>query len=234
MKGFTMLPSYYEALRPLPDDMRLQMYDAVFDYAFEGKEPDNLPPLLNGYFILLRPNLDSSIKHYAASVENGNKGGRPPKKPEKNPEKTQSKPKKNPIKTQEEPNKNRERETETDKETDKETENNNPPAADSPKDREPTKKEYGEYGWVRLTDEEYRRLADDFGQAERDRCITYVDESAQSTGNKNHWKDWNLVIRRCHRDKWGRNTSASFNDRNRVKTPEDYDNEHSFLDDWRK
>ena len=35
------------------------------------------------------------------------------------------------------------------------------------------------------------------------RCITYLDESAQSNGNKNKWKDWNLVIRKCSRERWG-------------------------------
>ncbi len=61
----------------------------------------------------------------------------------------------------------------------------------------------GEYGWVQLTDEQYNKLLQDLGQAELDRCIAYIDESAQSSGNKNRWKDWNLVIRRCHREGWG-------------------------------
>ena len=98
--GFTMLPSYYEALRPLPDDQRLQMYDAIMDYAFLGKEPEHLPPILAGYFHLMRPNIDNSVKHYSASVTNGKKGGRPPrKKPSGNPTETQQKPSKNPAET---------------------------------------------------------------------------------------------------------------------------------------
>lgn len=64
---------------------------------------------------------------------------------------------------------------------------------------------YGEYGWVRLSDDEYNRLLNELGEAELTRCITYVDESAQSNGNKNKWKDWNLVIRKCARDRWGMN-----------------------------
>lgn len=66
-----------------------------------------------------------------------------------------------------------------------------------------TKKRFGAYGWVRLTDDEYARLLDELGEAELQRCIAYIDESAQSSGNKNKWKDWNLVIRRCSRDHWG-------------------------------
>ena len=65
------------------------------------------------------------------------------------------------------------------------------------------KHKYGEYGWVQLTDSQYDKLLQELGQAELDRCISYIDESAQSSGNKNRWKDWNLVIRRCHREGWG-------------------------------
>lgn len=62
---------------------------------------------------------------------------------------------------------------------------------------------YGKYGWVRLSDKEFERLLNDLGDAELQRCIAYIDESAQSTTNKNGWTDWNLVIRRCHRNGWG-------------------------------
>lgn len=65
------------------------------------------------------------------------------------------------------------------------------------------RQKYGQYGWVRLTPEEYSKLLDDLGEAELRRCIEYVDESAQGNGNKNRWKDWNLVLRKCHREGWG-------------------------------
>ena len=61
----------------------------------------------------------------------------------------------------------------------------------------------GEYGWVKLTDEEFDRLRHELGDEELQRCIAYIDESAQATGNKNKWKDWNLVIRKCSRNGWG-------------------------------
>ena len=76
-------------------------------------------------------------------------------------------------------------------------------------DTEPEKPEkqkarkYGEYGWVLLTDDQYKKLVDDIGEDNAKRCIAYVDESAQGTSNKNKWKDWNLVVRKCHREGWG-------------------------------
>ena len=68
---------------------------------------------------------------------------------------------------------------------------------------------YGDHGWVRLSDEEHSRLLQEFGEAELDRCIAYIDESAQMNGNKNKWRDWNLVIRKCHRDRWGLQRSGA-------------------------
>ena len=73
-----------------------------------------------------------------------------------------------------------------------------PPA--SPK---PAKKSFGDYGWVKLTDDEYNRLINDLGEDEAKRCITYIDESAQNTNNKNKWREWNLVVNKCHREKLG-------------------------------
>ena len=62
---------------------------------------------------------------------------------------------------------------------------------------------------MRLTEEEYARLIDDLGEEELTRCIDYIDESAQMHGNKNKWRDWNLVIRKCSRERWGIRPSAS-------------------------
>lgn len=82
-----------------------------------------------------------------------------------------------------------------------ESKSNPNPREDTPAPAQ--RKAYGEYGWVKLTEEEYSRLLSDLGESELNRCITYIDESAQASGNKNHWRDWNLVIRKCHRDGWG-------------------------------
>jgi len=79
------------------------------------------------------------------------------------------------------------------------------------------------YGWIRLSDEEYHSLLNDLGQAEVERCITYVDESAQATGNRNKWRDWNLVLRRCHRDRWGMGKQQP------MTAAAQYDDEDSFL-----
>lgn len=73
----------------------------------------------------------------------------------------------------------------------------------------PVRHKYGEYGWVKLTDAQYAKLLKDLGQEELDRCIRYVDTSAQGNRNKNKWSDWNLIIRRCAREGWGRNSRGT-------------------------
>lgn len=71
------------------------------------------------------------------------------------------------------------------------------------------RKKHGEYGWVLLTDEEYDSLVSTHGRDEVHRAIRYIDESAQSTKNKNGWSDWFAVLKRCIRDGWGKSTTKA-------------------------
>lgn len=84
---------------------------------------------------------------------------------------------------------------------------------------------FGHFGWVKLTQAEHERLVQDLGPEETKRCIAYVDESAQATGNKNRWKDWNLVVRKCHRDGWGLRRGG----RTPVRTDADYSGGESMV-----
>ena len=80
----------------------------------------------------------------------------------------------------------------------------------------------GQYNWVKLTDAEYEALKAELGEAELARCIKYVDESAQGTHNRNGWKDWALVLRKCSRDRWGLPPLPDAS-RNRVVTRAEYE-----------
>ena len=64
------------------------------------------------------------------------------------------------------------------------------------------KHKYGTYGWVKLTDKQYETLCKDFNKDLIDRVITKLDEYMQSNGNKNKYKDCNLVIRKAIRENW--------------------------------
>ena len=92
MSEINVLPfyrSYWEAAKNLSDTDRLKVYDGIFSFAFEGKEP-LFEGISSCFWILSRPNIVKSLKKAAANVENGVKGGRPPK--------SQQEPNKKPIK----------------------------------------------------------------------------------------------------------------------------------------
>ena len=78
--GFRWLPSYYIAVRDLPDSDRLALYDAIADYGF-GNDVNELSPMLKAIFSLIQPTLDKSIKFEDKQKTNGVKGGRPKAKP---------------------------------------------------------------------------------------------------------------------------------------------------------
>ena len=65
---------------------------------------------------------------------------------------------------------------------------------ESPKPKKPTKHKHGEYQNVRLTDNEFAKLADDFGSDIRDKAITFLDAYIEEKGYKS--KSHNLAIRR--------------------------------------
>lgn len=62
--------SYIEAARMLSDADRLAYYDALFDYGFDGIEPelDGIPAAM---FLLTKPNLDKSISKSEAGAIGG-------------------------------------------------------------------------------------------------------------------------------------------------------------------
>ena len=76
-EGFVFQPSYYASMSNLPDNERLALYDALCRYGLYGEMPEGLPPIANGFFMLMQPTVDASKKRYATSVENGRKGGAP-------------------------------------------------------------------------------------------------------------------------------------------------------------
>lgn len=75
-------------------------------------------------------------------------------------------------------------------------------AAEKPPKTKIMRHKHGEYGRVLLSTAEYERLINDLGAEEAERCIACVDELAQEKNNKFKWHDWNLVVRKCHREQW--------------------------------
>lgn len=207
---FTFYASFYKAISRIKDDAaRAKAYDAICQYALYGTEEDidSLPDMAAIAYELIKPNLDASRK----KAENGKLGGA----------KKQSKSKPEAKDKQEQTGNKKENENEKENKNKKENkiEREKESYIDSERKRSaPSRESFGQYGWVKLTEEEHSRLINEYGLSEVQRAIAYIDESAQSTGNKNKWKDWNLVVRKCIRDGWGKrqqqqqSTGGSFKD----------------------
>lgn len=84
--------SFRDAIKDLPAKYRLKAYETIFDYAFDGKEPDD-SGMASAVLKLVKPQIDANEKRY----QNGKKGGRP---------KTKTEPKNNQTETIPEPNVN--------------------------------------------------------------------------------------------------------------------------------
>lgn len=94
--------SFYEALKDLPIEDKVKVYDAIFEYSLNLNSIE-LVGIPKAIFTLVKPQLDANNIRF----ENGKKGGRPAKKePEGNQKITEQKPSDNQNETKTEPNKN--------------------------------------------------------------------------------------------------------------------------------
>lgn len=77
------------------------------------------------------------------------------------------------------------------------------------KDAEPSKKAYGQFGRVKLTDKQYKKLCDDFSVEQVNDVIPYLDEYLESTNNKNGYTNFYIVMKRAILENWY-NTRAKY------------------------
>ena len=138
--GFLFYPSYYETVKLLDDSTRLDLFDAIVSYAFEGQIPEKTSNLVKAFMLNIVPNIDANIKRRKNSHENGSKnGGKNGRdEPSGNPARTQNEPSGNPARTQSsddiEEEKEEEKELEVD--TDKEADPDKEPLASEPASEE--------------------------------------------------------------------------------------------------
>lgn len=89
-KAFVFYKEWKEAIKDLPDDIRLEIYESIIEYATTG-DIQGLKPMAKVAFNFIKADIDRDIEKYVSMAErnksNGYKGGRP---------KTQNNPK-NPV-----------------------------------------------------------------------------------------------------------------------------------------
>lgn len=72
--SFTFFASYYEALQYLSDEESGQMIKAICEFAINDIEPVFSNPTLKGYWALVRPTLEKSVKRSQAGRRGGQNG----------------------------------------------------------------------------------------------------------------------------------------------------------------
>lgn len=98
-KQFTFYRSFWEAVKTLPKKDRLPVLEAIISYALDGADPQGLTAGQSAFFLLVKPNLDSSRKKAASGKQGGSK-------PQANRKQTASKKEKEDEKEKENENEN--------------------------------------------------------------------------------------------------------------------------------
>lgn len=181
-ESFVFYKSFYEAIKSVPAKEQLKLYNAICEYCFTGVVPKLEDGVGKGMFIIMQPILDKANARYKSKVENGKKGGRPPKK------ETEEKPNDNLKETEEKPN------TEPkDNLNDNDNDNDNVNVNDNVNDNvngngKIPKHKYGEFKNVLLSDEDLEKLKNKFPSDYMDR-IKRLDEGIELRGYKykNHY-----------------------------------------------
>lgn len=94
--------SFVDAIETQSKEIQAEIYHLVFDYAFNGTEPnqEEYNSVSIAMFMLMRPQIDANNKKY----ENGKKGGRTKAEPNLNQTETKVEPKPNQNQTKQKPN----------------------------------------------------------------------------------------------------------------------------------
>lgn len=78
--SFIFYKGWREAIKDLPDDVRLEIYESIIEYATTGNL-QGLKPMANIAFNFIKIDIDRDTEKYMSTVErnrnNGSKGGRP-------------------------------------------------------------------------------------------------------------------------------------------------------------
>lgn len=192
---------YVNIFNKLPNERLGELFRAMMLYYFEDTQPQ-LPETLSMSWDFLQQDMDHARESYQKKVESGRKGGKRSGEVRRETKETEA---------QESEIEETQQITRTESESKSRTKSKTrseskieigsaPASAGAGLSSE--KKSYGEFGWVKLTDHQYRQLQAQMGEQTLRACIGYIDRSAQSTGNRNRWQDWYLLIRRCNEEGW--------------------------------
>lgn len=197
--SFILSTKYFKQIQALSIEQRGLLMTAIFCHE-SGEVLPEMDAVTEMAFSFIRQDLDDNRAKYEEKCrrnqENGAKGGRPSK-----PEETE---RENKNRTESEKterffdNRTVLKKADNDNEYDNDSDNDND-SLNSERERtrvRAIRHKHGEYKHVLLTDDEYKKLCEDFGADIADKAIKAVDEYCETSGKT--YKNYNLAIR-----KWG-------------------------------
>lgn len=200
---------YVESFDQLSSNQLGKLLSAMMHYYFDGEEP-KLPGTLSAYWSFVRQDLDFARQSYEKKMEASRKGGKRSAQLRKEMKEANASELKSTEGTStpvQDPQPITITESKTESKTESITESISKTEIDkgsAPADAgiSASERTYGEFSWVKLTDQQYRSLQEKMGDKTLRDCIRYIDRAAQSNGNRNRWKDWYLVLLRCYENGW--------------------------------
>lgn len=200
-----MYRSFFDAVKLLDPEARLQAYEAYFDYAFDGVKYSGIEPVISALLTIIKPSLDKARTRYETAVENGKKGGAPlgNQNAKNNQKTTRKQPENNQKTTKKQPENNLYVDVDVDDDVYEDI--NNARARAKPSAQKPKRHKHGQYKHVALTDDEYDRLIADYGEEQTAAAIKKVDEYCEQHGKT--YKNYNLTLR-----KWGFEKTVKLSD----------------------
>lgn len=81
--SFVMSRDWVNAANALPEEYQLEVYKGIAQFGLTGEIPEGLSQVAHAILLSLETRMKNNIARYNASIENGKKGGRPPKNEEK-------------------------------------------------------------------------------------------------------------------------------------------------------
>jgi len=73
--SFVVYPTMVESIKKLPDELRLEVYDALMEYGTTNKIPEGLSVYADAFIIGFSGGIIGAKKRRETSIKNGKKGG---------------------------------------------------------------------------------------------------------------------------------------------------------------
>lgn len=189
--NFLLSDEWETMFSSLPDAEAGKLIKAAFSY-HSGQEVNIDDPVVNAIFQMIKAKIDENERKYAEICQKRAEAARAKAEKEEQDETNASKC------IQMQANASKAQQETPDNDSDNDSDNDND-SLSSERDRtrvRAIRHKHGEYKHVLLTDDEYKKLCEDFGADIADKAIKAVDEYCETSGKT--YKNYNLAIR-----KWG-------------------------------